>query len=224
MDDDVTESTSLEPENDTLFEDLELVRGAPIRRTEWLSGPLIIGLAGIAGVAALIWLAAWTQLHLAAWMLGGIALLLIPYAALLGHAGHRSYLFLIPETVRTLIRVRLIGYWGFTVALLVSGIVSGVWFLTLLAFTMSQSIYLSYGFRNTGRQSELSRLAQRLQPALIAECIFAITAPPIAALISLNFDLPQKLGAQYVADAIVVPVYAAIVLVVILRRRRVTLS
>lgn len=224
MDDDVTESTSREPENDPLLEDLELVRGAPIRRTEWLAGPLIIGLAGIAGVAVLIWLAPWAQLHLAAWMLGGIAVLLVPYAALLAYAGHRSYVFLTPETVRRLIGVRLIGYWGFTVVVLVSGIMSGVWFLTLLAFTMSQSIYLAYGLRNTGQQSELSRLARRLQPALIAECIFAIAAPPIAAVISLNFNLPEKLGAQYFADAIVVPIYAAIVLVAILRRRRMIIS
>lgn len=94
----------------------------------------------------------------------------------------------------------------------------------MLAFVMSQSIYFSYGLRNISRQNELSRLARRLQPLLIAECILAIAAPPIAALICLNFHLPETLRTQYDADAIVVPLCAAIVLAVILRRRRLTTS
>jgi hypothetical protein len=207
-------------EDDALLGNVELVRGAPIRVWEWLLPPVLVGLLGAAGTVALVTLARQHDLRLAGWLLGIIAVSLLPFAVLLGWAGLRAYRTLSEGDVRVLVRIRILGIWGFSVALLVAGIVGGVFPVTLFGVTFSESLALSYGARIYGQDSEVAHVLRRLRPALIVECLFTIVIPPAVALIATTASLSESRESQYVADGIVIPVAGALALVILLRSRR----
>lgn len=204
--------------DDELSPDLYAV--APLTVSRWLLPPIFLVLGAVAGIISIEITLRAPDAMFERWVAVCFCGAVIVLAMVVGWAGRRAYLELTEDAVRGFLRVNVGGLWAVSAASLAGGIISGGWFLTLFALLLSYGMYFGFSLRNRGQRTELGRIVASLRPAVIIECLFAIIAAPIAALVSLHIALPARNASQYVTDALVIPIIGILVLVFVLRRRQ----
>ena len=149
-----------------------------------------------------------------------LAALTIVFGLSYATSGYRAYLTSTKADVKCFMEFQIVGFWGLSVCFLVGGIISRFWSLTLFCLFVSQSLAFIYANRRGSPGSSLERVFTRLRPAFIGECVFAIVAAPLAAVIALGFPLSEDSNDRFIAYALIIPTMAIIVLILLVRARR----
>jgi hypothetical protein len=149
-----------------------------------------------------------------------LASLGIALGIVVGIVGVRAFATFAGPDISRYMRVQVIGFWMLSASVLLAGIVGASGLFALFGFGALLSLWFVYGSRPGRSGDAVTALYRRLWPAFIVECIVVIVATPIAALVSTQFEPPDDIAARYVADALILPIAAAVVLVLLLRSRR----
>jgi hypothetical protein len=205
--------------DDELGFDASLVPFAPTRLLPVVSTALVLIAVGAVTLVLAPLYVRFHLIHLSA-VIPGLACLVIALGILLGITGYRAYAtFAEPEVSRHM-RVQLGGFWILLMGVLVAGIVGPSVSMALYAFGLSQGVWFVHQRRARRPADTVPRFVLRMRPAFIAECVLVIVAAPVAALVATHVSLPDDIALRYAANGLLLPVAAAVALLLLLRGRR----
>lgn len=202
-----------------VFEDVSLLMFAPTRILPVALAAVLLAAIGVVGLVTTPYFA-----HVygspISFILPLLSVLVIVFGISYGAVGYHAYATFTEAAITRLMRLQIVGFWGLSTCFLVGGLLGGSWLLTFLGLSYSQSLGILYSNRRDSPGSSFERLIAMMRPLFIGECIFAIVAAPLIALISVHFSLFEDLSDRYISNALIVPAVAIIVLILLLRRRR----
>ncbi|ARC56964.1 hypothetical protein AS850_07715 [Frondihabitans sp. 762G35] len=174
------------------------------------------------GVAAIVFAPVVVRIEVTTlrWAIPILASLVIALGLAIGIVGIRAFAtFAEPDIVRYM-RIQVVGLWLVSLGFLVTGVLAASATLVFFGAAFSLSLRFVVAQSSSRRGSAANRVLRRLWPAFVAECVFVIVATPIAAVVSTQVALPDDVSARFIADAFILPIAAAVALVLLLRSRR----
>ncbi len=184
-----------------MVEDVSLLMFAPTRILPVVVPVVLLVEIGVIGLLTAPYFAHVGGLPMS-FMIPMLSVLVIVVGILYGSVGYHAYGTFTEAAITRFMRLQIVGLWGLSARFLVGGLVGGSWLLTFIGLSYSQSLGTLYSNRRGIPGSSFDRLIAMMRPLFIGECIFAIVAAPLIALISVHFSLFEDLSDRYISNAL----------------------